>query len=226
MDGKEVRAAPEARKGESFRTVRTFMDEQFRHFNARELVAASRAYERHVQAGGRMMVSLAGAMSTAELGIGLARMIRVGQVHAISCTGANLEEDIFNLLARDDYELIPDWRGLSAKAETALYDRGMNRVTDTCIPEDVMRHVESRMLALWSAACDEDDRRSPAEFMYQLLDDPSLTSEYQADPAHSWVLAAKEAGIPVFVPGWEDSTLGNIFSANVRKGELPHHQCV
>lgn len=226
MDGKEMRAMPGTRTGENPGIIRAFMDEQFRHFNARELVAAARAYERHLQSGGRMLVSLAGAMSTAELGISLARMIREGRVHAISCTGANLEEDIFNLLARDDYELIPDWRGLSATAETALYDRGMNRVTDTCIPEDVMRHVESRMLALWSAACAHEQRRSPAEFMFRLLDDPSLTDEYQADPENSWMLAAKDADIPVFVPGWEDSTLGNIFSANVRRGRIPHHQCV
>jgi deoxyhypusine synthase len=202
------------------------MDEQFLHFNARELVAASRAYEEHIRAGGRMMVSLAGAMSTAELGIGLARMIRDGVVHGISCTGANLEEDLFNLLAHDDYEIVPDWRGLSAEAEAALYARGMNRVTDTCIPEDVMRLVESRMLNLWSRACEEEVRRSPAEFMFELLDDPTLAENFQIDPVRSWLLASKEAGLPVYVPGWEDSTLGNIFSANVKLGRIPHHQCV
>jgi deoxyhypusine synthase len=173
-----------------------------------------------------MMVALAGAMSTAELGIGLGRMIRAGLVHAISCTGANLEEDVFNLLAHDEYEAIRDWRALSASDEKALFERGMNRVTDTCIPETVMRHLEERMLAAWLAACRDGVRRFPYEFVYEVLNDPGLEVHFQIDPARSWVLAAKEMGIPVYVPGWEDSTLGNVFSASVKMGRLPHHQCV
>jgi len=206
--------------------IRDFMDEQFRHFNAREALWAARAYEDHLAAGGKMLVSLAGAMSTAELGIGLARMIRAGKVHAISCTGANLEEDIFNLVANQEYEIIPSWRELSAADEVALYERGMNRVTDTCIPETVMRHIERRLLRLWRAAAEAGERRTPAEFLFRLLDDASLEEHYQIDPAHSWMVAAKEAGIPVYAPGWEDSTTGNIFAAAVMAGKLPDHLSV
>ena len=206
--------------------IRRFMEEQFLHFNAREALEAARAYEAHLGSGGKMLVSLAGAMSTAELGISLARMIRAGKVHAISCTGANLEEDLFNLVSHEEYEVIPDWRGLSASDEKALYDRGMNRVTDTCIPEGVMRNVEARLLERWSDASQEGVRKFPFEFMYDLLDDPELAALFQADPRDSWLLAAKEKGIPVYATGWEDSTLGNIFSANVKMKRLPHHQCV
>jgi deoxyhypusine synthase len=202
------------------------MEKHYLHFNAREAVEAARAYESHLEAGGRMLVSLAGAMSTGELGVILARMIRAGKVHAISCTGANLEEDVFNLLAHDEYEVIADWRALAASDEKALYDRGMNRVTDTCIPEDVMRHVESRLLALWGAAGEAGKRRFPFEFMYDLLGDPSLEEHYQIDPANSWLMAAREVGIPVYAPGWEDSTMGNMFSANVKAGNLRDHLCV
>jgi len=207
-------------------SVRAFMDRHFRHFNARESLDAARAYGNHLEAGGTMMVSLAGAMSTGELGIILSRMIREEKVHAISCTGANLEEDLFNLLAHDEYELIRDWRALSAEDEEDLYRRGMNRVTDTCIPEDVMRHVERRLLDLWAGAAADGRRKLPFEFMHELLNDPTLQEHVQIDPRDSWLVAAKEAGIPVYVPGWEDSTLGNMFSANVRLGNLPHHQCV
>ena len=133
--------------------IRDFLDANFRHFNARETVAAARAYEAHVQAGGKMLVSLAGAMSTAELGISLGRMIRAGYVHVISTTGANLEEDVFNLVAHDEYEVIPHWRGLSAEMERELYERGFNRVTDTAIPENVMKDLERRLIERWSAAC-------------------------------------------------------------------------
>lgn len=207
-------------------TIRRLMEEQFLHFNAREALEAARAYEAHLEAGGKMLVSLAGAMSTAQLGISLSRMIRAGKVHAISCTGANLEEDLFNLLARKEYEVIPDWRALSASDEKALYKRGMNRITDTCIPETVMRHVESRILGRWAEACETAERKFPCEYLYDLLDDPQVTRLFQVDPRDSWLLAAKEKDLPVWVPGWEDSTLGNVFSANVKMGKLPHHQCV
>jgi deoxyhypusine synthase len=206
--------------------VRQFMDEHYRHFNARETVAAARAWEAHLEAGGKMMVTLAGAMSTGELGIILARMIRAGKVHAISCTGANLEEDVFNLLAHDEYEIIHDWRALSADDEVALYERGMNRVTDTCIPEDVMRHLERRLIERWRRACEKGERRFPYQYLFDLLASGELDEHYQTDPAHSWMLAAAEMGVPVWSPGWEDSTTGNMFAANVLKGAVPHHQCV
>jgi deoxyhypusine synthase len=206
--------------------VRDFMDHHYRHFNARETVAAARAYEAHLQAGGKMLMTLAGAMSTAQLGVILSRMIREDKVHAISCTGANLEEDIFNLLANKQYEIIKDWRALSGTDEKALYDRGMNRVTDTCIPVDVMRHLERRLIERWQTACDAGECKTPAEFIFEVLSSGELSEHYQVDPADSWMVAAHEKGIPVWSPGWEDSTTGNIFATSVVKGVVPHHQCV
>jgi deoxyhypusine synthase len=202
------------------------MEKHYLHFNARETVAAANAYEAHIDAGGKMLVSLAGAMSTGELGIILARMIREGKVHAISCTGANLEEDVFNLLGHNDYEVIPDWRALSAEDEVALYDRGMNRVTDTCIPEDIMRHIEARLIERWSRACASGDRYFASEFLFDVLRSGDLDVHYQTDPANSWLVAAMEMGVPVYSPGWEDSTTGNMFAANVLTGKVAHHQCV
>ena len=206
--------------------VRDFLDRHFRHFNARETLAAARAYEAHVDAGGKMLVTLAGAMSTGELGVSLARMIRAGKVHAISCTGANLEEDVFNLIAHDEFEVIADWRGLSAQMEKDLYRRGLNRVTDTAIPEDVMRHLERRLLDRWKRACAAEERKFESEFLFDILRSGELAPHYHIDPAHSWLVAAMEAGIPVYAPGWEDSTTGNMFAAAVVRGELPHHLCV
>ncbi len=206
--------------------IRDFMELHYRHFNARETLWAARAFEDHLEAGGKMLVSLAGAMSTGELGISLARMIRAGKVHAISCTGANLEEDVYNLVAGGEYEIIQDWRALSAEDEKALYDRGMNRVTDTCIPEDVMRLIEKRLDALWADACEKGRRRFPSEYLFEVLGSGELEPHYQKDPEHSWLLAAMEAGIPVYAPGWEDSTTGNMFAAAVIDGRVPHHQCV
>lgn len=206
--------------------IRDFIERHFRHFNAREVVEAARAYETHLEGGGKMLLAMAGAMSTGEIGIILARMIREGKVHAISCTGANLEEDIFNLISNRDYEVIPSWRDLSPEDERELRDRGMNRVTDTCIPENAMRQIEERLLECWQRAAAVKDRRMPVDFFFEILDDPTFAEHYQIDPNHSWLLAAKEAAIPVYVPGWEDSTIGNMFTANVMMGHLPNHLSV
>ncbi len=206
--------------------VSLFLDRHYRHFNARELVESARAYADHLNTGGKMFLSLAGAMSTAELGVILSRMIRAGKVHGISCTGANLEEDVFNLLGNDRYEVIADWRALSAREEERLYQRGMNRVTDTCIPEDVMRHLEAVLADLWVEADKKKERRFPSEFLFEALDDPRLIEHFRISEAESWILAAKEMGIPVYAPGWEDSTIGNMFAANVKMGVLEDHLCV
>jgi len=202
--------------------IRTFMREQFRHYNARELTAAAEAYRHFVSSehGGKMMVTLAGAMSTAEIGLSLAEMIRQGKVHAITCTAANLEEDLFNLVAHDDYKIIDDWRALSVADEVKLRDAGYNRVTDICIPETVVRHIEHRIIKLWQDAADNGQTHSPAHYVLALLDDPDLVAHFQVPRKNSWLAAAKDAGIPIFVPGFEDSTLGNIFAARVYEGEI------
>lgn len=208
--------------------VASFMRHHFRHFNSRELLDAAEAYRAFVspEHGGRMMVTLAGAMSTAEIGISLAEMIRKGKVHAITCTAANLEEDIFNLVAHDDYKMVPYYRDLSIDDEVALRNSGYNRVTDTCIPETVVRHIEHRIVALWKEADKAGVTRMPADFMMALLDDEDLKQHYQVPREHSWLAAAKDAGLPVIVPGFEDSTLGNIFAARVYQGEIGSHNVV
>jgi deoxyhypusine synthase len=196
--------------------VKNFLKHNFRHFNAATIVDAAEGWNRHLDGGGKMLVTLAGAMSTAELGISLAELIRQGKVHAISCTGANLEEDIFNLVAHDSYERIPDWRGLTAEAEGELLSRHMNRVTDTCIPEhEAMRRIEKVVLEEWMAADQKGERYFPHEFMYKILLSGALESSYQIDPKNSWMLAAAEKNLPIFVPGWEDSTLGNMYTGHV-----------
>ncbi|MFW5921645.1 MAG: deoxyhypusine synthase family protein [Polyangiales bacterium] len=207
-------------------TVRDFMDQHFLHFGSRETVAAAKAWRAHLEAGGKMMVTLAGAMSTARIGRILSRMIREDKVHAISCTGANLEEDVFTLLAADEYEIIDDWRALSVDDEVDLYRRGFNRVTDTAIPETVMRHLERRLIDRWKDASASGDRKLPSEHLFAVLRDESLAEHFQAPRSDSWMLAAMDAGIPVYAPGWEDSTTGNMFAAAVYRGELPDHGCV
>ena len=201
--------------------VTGFMRRHYRHFNAATLVDAADAYAQHVEAGGRMMVTLAGAMSTAELGRSLAEMIRRDRVHAITCTGANLEEDLFNLVAHDHYRRIPDWRNLTPEREKALEREGLNRVTDTCIPEEeAFRKIQGPITAAWKRAEREGRSRLPHEYFYDIVARGELEAEYQIPRDDSWLVAAAERELPLFVPGWEDSTLGNVYVATVMSGEL------
>ncbi len=201
--------------------VSRFIARNYRHFNAAALMDAAKAYEAHLRQGGRMLVAMAGAMSTAELGITLAEMIRRNKVHAIVCTGANLEEDIFNLVAHDYYERVPQYRNLTAGEEAALLRRHMNRVTDTCIPEmEAMRRIEAAVLKEWVRADRAGERLFPHEFMYRILRGGQLRRHYQIDPRHSWMVAACEKNLPIWVPGWEDATLGNMYAAHCLEGDI------
>ncbi|MCB0717663.1 MAG: deoxyhypusine synthase family protein [Bacteroidetes bacterium] len=203
------------------RPISDFIRHHFRHFNAATVVDAAEAYVAHLDGGDKMMVTLAGAMSTAELGCSLAEMIRQDRVHAITCTGANLEEDIFNLVAHDHYERIPNYRDLTPQDEQDLLDRHLNRVTDTCIPEEeAMRRIESIVLDEWQAADSSGKRYFPHEFMYRVIRSGRLEPHHQIDPANSWLIAACEKNLPIFVPGWEDSTLGNMFAGAVIRGDV------
>jgi deoxyhypusine synthase len=198
-----------------------FMDHHYRHFNAAAMMDAAKAYRAHIAAGKPMLVSLAGAMSTAELGLSLAEMIRQGKVHAISCTGANLEEDLYNLVAHDHYERVPHYRNLSDAEEQALLDRHLNRVTDTCIPEEeAIRRIEDAIVALWQRAGEAGEARFPHEYFFELIRSGVLEQHYQIDPKDSWLVAAAEKNLPMVVPGWEDSTTGNIFAARVITGDV------
>jgi deoxyhypusine synthase len=205
--------------------ITDFLKHHYRHFNAATVVDAAESYRDHIDGGGKMFLAMAGAMSTAELGLSLAEMIRQDKIHAISCTGANLEEDIFNLVAHDFYERVPNYRDLSPADELALAERNLCRVTDTCIPElEAMRRIEDHVIEKWKAAEERGERYFPHEFIYRLLLSGALEEHYQIDPRNSWVLAAAEKNLPLYIPGWEDSTLGNVFTAQYITGaiESPH----
>ncbi|MFC5190980.1 deoxyhypusine synthase family protein [Algoriphagus aquatilis] len=201
--------------------ITEFLKHNYRHFNAAALIDAAEGYKTHLNEGGKMMVTLAGAMSTAELGISLAEMIRQDKVQIISCTGANLEEDVFNLVAHDYYERVPNYRELSPEQEQELLERHMNRVTDTCIPEmEAMRRIENVILEEWMKADAAGERYFPHEFFYKILLSGKLDQSFQIDPKNSWLLEAAKKNLPIIVPGWEDSTLGNMYAGHVISGDV------
>jgi deoxyhypusine synthase len=201
--------------------ISQFIERNYLHFNAAALVDAAKGYETHLAEGGKMMVTLAGAMSTAELGISLAEMIRQDKIAIISCTGANLEEDIMNLVAHSHYKRVPNYRDLSPQDEWDLLENHYNRVTDTCIPEEeAFRRLQKHIHKIWKDADDKGERYFPHEYMYKILRSGELEQYYEIDPKNSWMLAAAEKNLPIVVPGWEDSTMGNIFASYVIKGEI------
>ncbi|MCT4623427.1 MAG: deoxyhypusine synthase family protein [Schleiferiaceae bacterium] len=201
--------------------ISNFIKEHFKHFNSAALVDAAQGYEDHLALGGKMMVTLAGAMSTAELGKSLAEMIRQGKVDIISCTGANLEEDLMNLVAHSHYKRVPEYRDLTPQQERELLDQGLNRVTDTCIPEEeAFRRLQDHIHDKWKRAEQNGERFFPHEFMYQMLLNGELEQYYEIPPENSWMIAAAEKNLPIVVPGWEDSTMGNIFASYCIKKEL------
>ena len=201
--------------------ITQFIEKYYLHFNAATVVDSAKAYESQLESGAKMLVSLAGAMSTAELGKIFAEIIREDKVHIISCTGANLEEDIMNLVAHNHYKRIPNYRDLTPQQEWELLEKGLNRVTDTCIPEEeAFRRLQRHIYQLWKTADENGERLFPHEFMYRLLLSGVLEQFYEIDIKDSWMYAAAKANLPMVVPGWEDSTMGNIFASYVVKGEL------
>jgi deoxyhypusine synthase len=202
-------------------TISKFIETNFLHFNSAALVDAAKGYDEQLAKGNKMMITLAGAMSTAELGISLAEMIRADKVDIITCTGANLEEDIMNLVAHNSYRRVPNYRDLTPKEEWDLLEKGLNRVTDTCIPEEeAFRKLQKHIYDIWKEADESGERYLPHEYMYKMLNSGILEQYYEIDPKNSWMLAAAEKNLPIIVPGWEDSTMGNIFASYCMKGDL------
>ncbi|NLW82647.1 MAG: deoxyhypusine synthase family protein [Desulfovibrionales bacterium] len=196
-----------------------FIVRNYHNFNARAVRDALVAYWRHVEAGGRMFWAVAGAMSSAQLGITLAPAIRAGLIHGLSVTGANLEESLFRLVAHGHYQDFPDYRYFTKQDDTDILNRGMRRVTDTSIPEDeAFRAVERVIVPMWKSATEKGERHFWHQYFYRLV--RALGPDQHAgSPQECWLLAAAEKDLPLVVPGYEDSTFGNIFASYVKTGE-------
>ncbi|MFN3429883.1 MAG: deoxyhypusine synthase family protein [Candidatus Sericytochromatia bacterium] len=197
-----------------------FVLTNYNNFNARATRDSLIAYWRHIQSGGRMFWAVAGAMSSAQLGITLAPAIRAGLIHGLSVTGANLEESLFRLVAHDSYKDFPDYRYLTKEDDTKILEDRMRRVTDTSIPEDeAFRAVEQIIVPMWQNASSANERRFWHQYFYEVIQ--AIKPEaYEGDPEACWLLAAARANLPIVVPGYEDSTFGNIFASYVANNEL------
>ena len=196
-----------------------FILKNYKNFNSRALRDATISYWRHTENGGKMFWAVAGAMSSAQLGIVMAPAIRAGLISGMSVTGANLEESLFRLVAHEHYKDFPDYRYFTKEDDTKILENRMRRVTDTSIPEDeAFRVVEKKIVPTWEKATKDGTRKFWHEYFYDLIQSVD-SKDYQGDPEECWLLAAAKNNIPIVVPGYEDSTFGNIFASHVKTGE-------
>ena len=204
------------RNKENKLSILGLMQKLYHNFNARAMKDATLAFKKHLDDGGKMMLAMGGAMSSAQMGVTLAAMIKENKIHAISCTGANLEESVFRLVAHSHYKDYPNYRYLTKEDDEKILNKGERRVTDTTIPEEeAFRVIEPIILKYWQKAGVAGERFFPHEYFYQMLLSNDLKGKYEGDPEHCWLLEAAKKNLPIVVPGWEDSTLGNVFAACV-----------
>ncbi len=193
-----------------------------RHCNGGRTVDAGLWLKRHCDAGGKLFVTMSGAASSFQVGVALCELIRAGKVGAISATGACMEESLYRLVAQSRYAYIPEYADLTRAEEKELDRAGFRRITDTFLPEEEsVRVVLEDLMALWQEAAEKGVRRHWHEYFFQLFETQRIRPDPAADEGHCWLYQAWKHGVPVYVPGWEDSTMGNIFTHACYAG---HHE--
>ena len=192
-----------------------------KHCNAGSAVAAAYALRDHLAKGGKLFVTLAGALSSFQVGKLLAELIRQGKVHGISTTAANFEESFYRYVAYSHYKYIPRYTELTPAQEDELRRAGYRRITDTFLPEEEsVRIMEPHFAKMWQEASARGESYLPHEYFFRLLSEKLITPDPAGDPRTCWALAAWEKGIQVVIPGFEDSTMGNIFASYSYTGSL------
>ncbi|MEK7145065.1 MAG: deoxyhypusine synthase family protein [Patescibacteria group bacterium] len=201
--------------------VSTFAERTLLHCNGGSTMQAALWLKNHLQNGGKLIVTLAGALSSFEIGVILAELIRKNKVHLISATAANHEESYYRYVAHSHYANIPRYTELTPEQETELRDAGLRRITDTFLPEDEsVRIMEPHLLEMWRGAQEKGERYFPHEYFRRLFTEKLIQPDPQANPDDCWAYATYQKNIPIVIPGFEDSTMGNIFSSYTYKG--PH----
>lgn len=191
------------------------------HCNAGATMAAALWLKAHLKNGGKIVVTLAGALSSFQIGVMLAELIRQNKVHLVSATGANHEESYYRYVAHSHYAYIPRYTELTPAQEAELRDAGLRRITDTFLPEDEsVRIMEPHLLKMWQKAEAKGESYFPHEYFRRLFKEKLIKPDPKANPLDSWTYAAYEKDIPIVIPGFEDSTMGNIFASYTYQGSL------
>lgn len=199
--------------------VSEFAERTLNHCNGGSTMQAALWLKNHLANGGKLVITLAGALSSFQVGVMLAELIRKNKVHLISATAANHEESYYRYVAHSHYAFIPRYTELTPEQEAELRDAGLRRITDTFLPEDEsVRIMEPHLLKMWQEAEKKGERYFPHEYFTRLFSEKLISPDPEANPADCWAYAAYEKDIPIVIPGFEDSTMGNIFSSYVYGG--------
>jgi deoxyhypusine synthase len=205
--------------------ISNFLVRTKRHCNGGRAVDAGLWLKKFCMKGGKMFITMSGAGSSFQMGITLSELIRKGFVAGISVTGANLEESLYRLVAHSQYAYIPDYEKLSARQEKELDNVGLRRITDTFLPEDEsVRVLLEKFEELWRAAEKKGEARFWHEYFFDicaLIDKGEIAIDPEASLDDCWLYQAWKHGVQIFVPGAEDSTMGNIFAYYSYKGGHP-----
>jgi deoxyhypusine synthase len=199
--------------------VSAFAESTLNHCNGGSTMQAALWLKSHLAKGGKLVVTIAGALSSFQVGIMLAELIRQNKVHLISATGANHEESFYRYVAHSHYAYIPNYTELTPKQEAELRDAGLRRITDTFLPEEErVRIMEPHLFKLWKEAEKKGESYFPHEYFRALFEKNLIKPDKQANPLDCWTYAAYQKNIPIVVPGFEDSTMGNIFASYTYTG--------
>jgi deoxyhypusine synthase len=220
-DNRKTTGALSANIKKASSPVSAFAEATLNHCNGGSTMQAALWLKNHLDNGGKLVVTIAGALSSFQVGVMLAELIRQNKVHLISATGANHEESYYRYVAHSHYANIPRYTELTPEQEAELRDTGLRRITDTFLPEDEsVRIMEPHLLKMWKDAEKSGKRYFPHEYFRRLFAKKLIKPDPQANPADCWAYAAFEKNIPIVIPGFEDSTMGNIFSSYTYCG--PH----
>lgn len=202
--------------------VTSFLVSKKIHCNGGATVRSGLYLRQHLLNGGKMFLTMSGAGSSFQMGKTISELIRAGKVHGISVTGANMEESLYRYVAHSQYAYIPKYAKLTAEQEEELRTVGIRRITDTFLPEEEsVRVVLDALMQLWTQAQEQGKSYLWHEYFFQLFERGLVQKDPEAREEDCWLFNAWKYKIPVYVPGWEDSTMGNIFTHACYTGEHP-----
>lgn len=200
--------------------VSAYAIETLQHCNAGATLQAALWLKKHLDRGGKLVVTLAGALSSFQVGVMLAELIRKNKVHLVSATGANHEESYYRYVAHSHYAHIPRYTELTPEQEAELRDAGLRRITDTFLPEDEsVRLMEPPLLKMWQAVQKKGERYFPHEYFWCLFEKNLIKPDPKANVNDCWAYACWQKKVQIVVPGFEDSTMGNVFASYCYNGK-------
>lgn len=215
-----IAKSPARRPSQGKNPVSAYAMRTLNHCNGGATLQAALWLKDHTDRGGKVVVTIAGALSSFEIGVMLAELIRKDKVHLISATGANHEESYYRYVAHSHYAHIPRYTELTPDQEAELRDAGLRRITDTFLPEDEsVRIMEPHLLKMWMRAQKSGERYFPHEYFRRLFSEGLIKADPAGNPEDCWAYAAYKKNIPIIVPGFEDSTMGNIFASYTYAGK-------